>query len=71
VRALQKTDIAQLANFDLGTLKADVRETLKTVESVVTEAGEKELEALEKTATEEAEKKVEEELLKGLKKQLE
>jgi uncharacterized protein involved in outer membrane biogenesis len=71
VRALQGTNIAQLANFDLGTLKADVGDTLKTVESAVTEAGKKELEALEGTTTEEAEKKVEDELFKGLKKQLE
>jgi uncharacterized protein involved in outer membrane biogenesis len=68
VRALQGTDIAQLANFDLGTLKADVSDTLKTA---VTEAGTKELGALEKTTTEEAEKKVEEELFKGLKKHVE
>jgi uncharacterized protein involved in outer membrane biogenesis len=71
VRALQGTNIAQLANFDLGTLKADVGDTLKTVESAVTEAGKKELEALEETTAEETEKKVEDELFKGLKKQLE
>jgi uncharacterized protein involved in outer membrane biogenesis len=71
VRALQGTNIAQLANFDLGTLKADVGDTLKTVESAVTEAGKKELEGLEETTTEEAGKKVEDELFKGLKKQLE
>ena len=70
VRALQKTNIAQLANFDLGTLKADVGDTLKTVEKAATEAGEKELEDLEKSATEEAEKAVGEELIKDLKKQL-
>jgi len=71
VRALQKTNIAQLANFDLGTLKADVGDTLKTVESGVTEAGKKELKDLEKSATEEAEKQVGEDVIKGLKKQLE
>jgi len=71
VRALQGTNIAQLANFDLGSLKADVGDTLKTVESAVTEAGKKELEALEETTTEEAEEKIEDELFKGLKKQLE
>ena len=70
VRALQRTNIAQLANFDLGTLKADVGDTLKTVESAVTEAGKKELEDLEETVTEEAEKAVGEDLIKGLKKQL-
>lgn len=70
VRALQKTNIAQLANFDLGSLKADVGDTLKTVEKAATEAGVKELETLEKTATEEAEKAVGEDLIKGLKKQL-
>ena len=71
VRALQRTNIAQLANFDLGTLKADVSDTLKTVEKAATEAGAKELEALEKTATEEAEKAVGEDVIKGLKKQFE
>jgi len=71
VRALQKTDIAQLANFDLGSLKADVGDTLKTVESAATEAGEQKLEEVEKTATEEAEKAVGEDVIKGLKKQLE
>jgi uncharacterized protein involved in outer membrane biogenesis len=71
VRALQKTNIAQLANFDLGSLKADVGDTLKTVESAATEAGQKELEDLEKSATEEAEKAVGEDVIKGLKKQLE
>ena len=70
VRALQKTNIAQLANFDLGTLKADVGDTLKTVESAATEAGKKELEDLEKSAAEEAEKQVGEDVIKGLKKQL-
>jgi uncharacterized protein involved in outer membrane biogenesis len=71
VRALQKTNIAQLANFDLGTLKADVSDTLKTVEKAATEAGKKELEDLEKSATEEVEKEIGEELMKGLRKQLE
>jgi hypothetical protein len=70
VRALQKTNIAQLANFDLGTLKADVGDTLKTVEKAATEAGEKELEDLEKSVTEEAEKVVGEDVIEGLKKQL-
>jgi hypothetical protein len=70
VRALQKTDIAQLANFDLGILKADVSETLQKGVSGVTEAGKKELEeAVGETTTKEAEKKVEEELMKGLQKQ--
>ncbi|MBN1254251.1 MAG: AsmA family protein [Deltaproteobacteria bacterium] len=71
VRALQKTNIAQLANFDLDTLKADVGDTLKTVEKAATEAGEKELEDLEKSATEEAEKAVGKDVIEGLKKQLE
>jgi uncharacterized protein involved in outer membrane biogenesis len=71
VRALEGTGIAQLANFDLGTLKADVGDTLKTVESAATEAGKKELEGLGETTTEETEKKVGDELFKGLKKQLE
>jgi uncharacterized protein involved in outer membrane biogenesis len=71
VRALQGTNIAQLANFDLGTLKADVGDTLKTVEKAATEAGQKELEDLEESATEEAEKAVGEDVIKGLKKQFE
>jgi len=70
VRALQKTNIAQLANFDLDSLKADVSDTLKTVEKAATEAGQKELEDLEKSATEEAEKAVGEDVIKGLKKHL-
>jgi uncharacterized protein involved in outer membrane biogenesis len=70
VRALQKTNIAQLANFDLGSLKADVGDTLKTVEKAATETGQKELEDLEKSATEEAEKAVGEDVIEGLKKQL-
>jgi len=70
VRALQKTNIAQLANFDLDSLKADVSDTLKTVEKAATEAGQKELEDFEKSATEEAEKAVGEDVIKGLKKQL-
>jgi hypothetical protein len=68
VRALQGTDIAQLANFDLGPLKADVGDTLKTVESAVAEGGKKELGTLEETTTGGAEKKIEDELFKGLKK---
>jgi uncharacterized protein involved in outer membrane biogenesis len=71
VRALQKTDIAQLANFDLGALKADVGDTLQRGVSAATEAGVEELESLGITPPEEAEKKVEEELFKGLKEQLE
>lgn len=70
VRALQKTNIAQLADFDLDSLKADLGDTLKTVEKAATEAGQKELEDLEKSATEEAEKVVGEDVIKGLKKQL-
>jgi uncharacterized protein involved in outer membrane biogenesis len=71
VRALQGTNIAQLANFDVGSLKADVGDTLKTVEKGATEAGQKEVEDLEKSATEEAEKAVGEDVFKGLKKQFE
>ncbi|MBW2038065.1 MAG: hypothetical protein JRI46_00470 [Deltaproteobacteria bacterium] len=67
VRALQGTGIAQLANFDLGTLRADVSDTLKKGVSGVTEAGQKELKELEKTTKEEAAEKVEEEVTKGLK----
>ena len=66
VRALQGTGIAQLANFDLGRLRADVSDTLKKGVSAVTEAGKKELEALEKTTKEKAGEKVEE-VTKGLK----
>ncbi|OGP52724.1 MAG: hypothetical protein A2Y65_07390 [Deltaproteobacteria bacterium RBG_13_52_11] len=69
VRALEGTGIAQLANFDLGTLKADVSDTLQKRVSGVTEAGQKELGAVGETTTKEAEKKVEEELTKGLRKQ--
>ena len=69
VRALEGTGIAQLANFDLGTLKADVGDTLKKGVSGVTEAGQKELESVGKTSAKDAEKKVEDELMKGLQKQ--
>ena len=65
VRALQKTDIAQLANFDLGSLKADVADTLQKGVSGVTEAGQKELQ----TTTDEATKKLGEEATKSLEKQ--
>jgi uncharacterized protein involved in outer membrane biogenesis len=65
VRALEGTGIAQLANFDLGSLKADVGEILQKGVSGVTEAGQKELQ----TTTEEATKKLEEEATKSLKKQ--
>jgi len=65
VRALEGTGIAQLANFDLGTLKADVSDTLQKGVSGVTEAGQKELE----TTTEEATKKLGEEATKSLEKQ--
>lgn len=71
VRALQKTNIAQLANFDLDTLKADVSDTLQKGVRAATEAGVEELESLGINPPEEVEEKVEEELLKGLKKQLE
>jgi uncharacterized protein involved in outer membrane biogenesis len=65
VRALEKTGIAQLANFDLGTLKADVGDILQKGVSGVTEAGQRELQ----TTTGEATKKLEEEATKSLKKQ--
>jgi uncharacterized protein involved in outer membrane biogenesis len=65
VRALEGTGIAQLANFDLGTLKADVSDTLQKGVSGVTEAGQKELE----TTTGEATKTLGEEATKSLKKQ--
>jgi uncharacterized protein involved in outer membrane biogenesis len=71
VRALQGTNIAQLADFDLGSIKADVGDTLKTVEKAATEAGHKELEDLEKSATEEAEKAAGEDVIKELQKQFE
>jgi uncharacterized protein involved in outer membrane biogenesis len=71
VRALQGTNIAQLANFDLGTLKADVSDTLQKGVSAATEAGVQELESLGITPPEGAEEQIEEELFKGLKKQLE
>lgn len=65
VRALEGTGIAQLANFDLGTLKAAVNDTLQKGVSGVTEAGQKELQ----TTTEEATKKLGEEATKSLEKQ--
>jgi uncharacterized protein involved in outer membrane biogenesis len=65
VRALEGTGIAQLANFDLGSLKADVGEILQKGVSRVTEAGQKELQ----TTTEEATRKLGEEATKSLKKQ--
>jgi uncharacterized protein involved in outer membrane biogenesis len=65
VRALEGTGIAQLANFDLGALKADVSDTLQKGVSGVTEAGQKELE----TTTGEATKKLGEEATKSLEKQ--
>ena len=64
VRALEGTSIAQLANFDLGSLKADVGEIMKTGVSGVTEAGQKELQ----TTTGGAAKQLEEGA-KGLEKQ--
>jgi uncharacterized protein involved in outer membrane biogenesis len=69
VRALESSGIAQLANYDLGTLKADVNDILKKGVSGVTEAGQKELEGIGKTTTKEAGKKSEEGLIKGLQKQ--
>jgi len=65
VRALQGTDIAQLANFDLSTLKIDVSDILQKGVSGVTEAGQKELQ----TTTEDTTKKLEEEATKSLEKQ--
>jgi len=65
VRALEGTMIAQLANFDLGSLKTDVGEILRTGVSGVTEAGQKEL----GTTTDEATKELEEEATKSLEKQ--
>jgi uncharacterized protein involved in outer membrane biogenesis len=56
VRALEGTTIAQLAHFDLGSLKGDVGEILKTGVSGVTEGGQKELQ----TTTQGAAKKLEE-----------
>jgi uncharacterized protein involved in outer membrane biogenesis len=66
VRALQGTGIAQLANFNLGMLRADVSDTLKKTVSGVTEEGKKELEALGEVTKEKAAEKVEE-VTKGLK----
>ncbi len=65
VRALERTAIAQLANFDLGSLKSDVGEILQKGVSGVPEAGQKEL----GTTTDEATKKLEEEATKSLEKQ--
>lgn len=65
VRALEGTGIAQLANFDLGTLKAAVNDTLQKGVSGMTEAGQKELQ----TTTDEATKKLGEEATKSLEKQ--
>jgi len=65
VRALEGTGIAQLANFDLGTLKAAVNDTLQKGVSGGTEAGQKELQ----TTTEEATKQLGEEATKSLEKQ--
>ncbi len=65
VRALEGTGIAQLANFDLGSLKATVNDTLQKGVSGMTEAGQKELE----TTTGGATKKLGEEATKSLEKQ--
>ncbi len=65
VRALERTAIAQLANFDLGSLKSDVDEILQKGVSGVSEAGQKEL----GTTSDEATKKLEEEATKNLEKQ--
>jgi glycine cleavage system H lipoate-binding protein len=53
----------------LGTLKADVSDTLQKGMSGVTEAAQKELGAVGETTTKEAGKKAEEELIKSLEKQ--
>jgi len=66
VRALEGTGIAQLANFDLGSLKGDVADTLQKGVSGVTEAGQKELQGTTNQAT----KKLENEAIKSLEKQL-
>jgi uncharacterized protein involved in outer membrane biogenesis len=66
VRALQGTGVAQLANFDLGSFKADVGDILQKGVSGVTEAGQKQLQ----TTTEETTKKLEEGATKSLEKQL-
>jgi uncharacterized protein involved in outer membrane biogenesis len=65
VRALEGTGIAQLANFDLGSLKGDVGEILQKGVSGATEAGKKELQ----TTTEGATKKLGEGATKSLEKQ--
>ncbi len=69
VRALQKTDVPKLADFDLGAIEGDVKETLKTVQSAAKESGEKELKEVEESATKELEKTVGKDLIEGLKKQ--
>jgi uncharacterized protein involved in outer membrane biogenesis len=69
VRALQGTGIAQLANFDLDKLRADIRETLKERVTGVTDTAKKEIQALEETTREKAAEKVEE-VTKGLKERL-
>ncbi len=66
VRCLQGTGIAQLANFDLGSLQMDISDTLRKGVSGIEETGKKELEALEETTKEKALEKVEE-VTKGLK----
>jgi uncharacterized protein involved in outer membrane biogenesis len=65
VRALEGTGIAQLANFDLGALKADVSDTLQKGVSGITKAGQKEL----GTAAEEATKQLGEGATKSIEKQ--
>jgi uncharacterized protein involved in outer membrane biogenesis len=65
VRALEGTDIAQLANFDLSALKADVGDILQKGVSGMAEAGQKELQ----TTTQGATKKLGEEATKSLEKQ--
>jgi uncharacterized protein involved in outer membrane biogenesis len=69
VRALEGTGIAQLANFDLGALKADVNDTLQKGVSGVIEEGQKELGTTGETTTKETGKKAGEGLIKGLEKQ--
>ncbi len=66
VRALERTSIAQLANFDLGPLKTDVGEILRIGVSGATETGEKKLGISGNETT----KKLEEEATKSLEKQL-
>lgn len=69
VRALQGTGIAQLANFNLGRLRADISDTLRKGVGGITETGKKELEALQETTKEKAVEKVEE-VTKGLKEKI-